>query len=96
MSLNAAVGVSGEDRSKFTFTLQGKALNLNQHGAALQLHRELAVGSTVVIKHPRGTQAAARVVSQISAIEGLCTYGVEFVEHDEKAKNFWGISFPTV
>ena len=96
MSLNAAVGVSGEDRSKFTFTLQGKALNLNKHGAALQIHRELAVGSTVVIKHPRGTQVSARVVSQISAVEGLCTYGVEFAEHDEKAKNFWGISFPTV
>ena len=96
MSLNAAVGVSGEDRSKFTFTLQGKALNLNKHGAALQIHRELTIGSTVVIKHPRGTQVAARVVSQISAIEGMCTYGVEFVEHDEKAKNFWGISFPTV
>ena len=96
MSLNAAVGVSGEDRSKFTFTLQGKALNLNKHGAALQIHRELTVGSTVVIKHPRGTQVSARVVSQIAAVEGLCTYGVEFVEHDEKAKNFWGISFPSV
>ncbi|HLZ41322.1 MAG TPA: PilZ domain-containing protein [Candidatus Sulfotelmatobacter sp.] len=96
MSLNAAVGVTGEDRSKFTFTLQAKALNLNKHGAALQIHRELAVGSTVVIRHPRGTQVSAKVVSQIAAVEGLCTYGVEFVEHDEKAKNFWGISFPSV
>lgn len=96
MGLNTAVGVSGEDRSKFTFTLQAKALNLNKHGAALQIHRELAVGTTLVIKHPRGTQVSAKVVSQIAAVEGLCTYGVEFEEHDEKAKNFWGISFPSV
>jgi hypothetical protein len=35
------------------------------------------------------------VVSLIAAVEGLCTYGVEFVDKDDKAKNFWGISFPS-
>lgn len=96
MGLNAAVGLSGEDRRNSTFSVQAKAMNLNKHGAAIQLRRDLAVGSTVVIRHPRGTEVSARVVSQIAAVEGLCTYGVEFVEHDEKAKNFWGISFPSV
>lgn len=94
MALNAAVGLSGEDRRKITFNVQAKASNLNKHGAAIQLNKDLVVGSTVLIKHPRGAQIEARVVSQISAVEGLCTYGVEFVEHD-KAKNFWGISFPS-
>ncbi len=95
MALQAAVGLSGEDRHKGAFNSPAKAINLNKHGAAIQLHRELAVGTTVMIRHQSGTQIAARVVSQISAVEGLRTYGVEFVEHDERAKNFWGISFPS-
>lgn len=95
MSLQATVALSGEDRAKFVFKAQAKATNLNKHGAAVQLQKDLAVGSMVVIRHPRGVEVSARVVSQIAAVEGLCTYGVEFVEHDEKAKNFWGISFPT-
>ena len=95
MALNAAVGLSGEDRHKGAFNVNVKATNLNRHGAAIQLHRELAVGSTVKIRHERGTEIVARVVSQISAVEGLRTYGVEFVEHDERTKNFWGISFPS-
>ncbi|HLZ40250.1 MAG TPA: hypothetical protein VKQ11_04775 [Candidatus Sulfotelmatobacter sp.] len=94
MGLNAAVGLSGEDRRKITFSVQAKATNLNKHGAAVQLNKDLVVGAKVTIKHPRGMQAEARIVSQIAAVEGLCTYGIEFVEHD-KAKNFWGISFPS-
>ena len=96
MALNAAVGLSGEDRQKGSFNVNARATNLNKHGAAIQLHRDLAVGSTVVIRHPqRGAQVSARVVSLIAAVEGLCTYGVEFVDPDDKAKNFWGISFPS-
>lgn len=94
MALHAAVALSGEDRRKMTFNVQAKATHLNKHGAAIQLRKELVVGSTVVIKHPQGMQTAARVVTQIAAVEGLCTYGVEFADQ-EKAKNFWGISFPT-
>lgn len=95
MGLQATVGLSGEDRSKFAFTAQAKATNLNKHGAAIQLRKELAIGTTVLIRHPRGVEVAARVVSQIAAVEGLCTYGVEFVDKEDKAKNFWGISFPS-
>jgi PilZ domain len=95
MSLNASVGVSGEDRHKTAFTVNAKATNLNKHGAAVQLHRELHIGSTIKIQNKRGIQITARVVSQISAVEGLRTYGIEFVERDDRSLQFWGISFPT-
>jgi len=95
MLLNAAVGLTGHDRHKVSFTVNAKATNLNKCGAAVQLHRELPVGSTVVVRNRLGVQVTARVVSQISAVEGLRTYGIEFLEHDERAKQFWGISFPT-
>jgi hypothetical protein len=95
MSLNASVGLSGHDRHKASFTVNAKALNLNKHGAAVQLHHELPVGSTVVMRNRVGVQVSARVVAQISAVEGVRTYGIEFLEQDEKAKLFWGITFPT-
>lgn len=96
MNLNVAVGLSGEDRQKCLFTMPARATNLNKHGAAVQLNRELSIGSKVIIKHERGTQIFARVVVQVSAVEGLRTYGIEFVESDEHAGSFWGITFPAV
>lgn len=95
MALNAAVRLSGEDRQKSSFAAPAKATNLNLHGAAVQLDRELPVGSTLIVQNARGTQLSARVVSQISAFEGVRIYAIEFVEKDERAKNFWGITFPT-
>jgi hypothetical protein len=95
MALNAAVGLSGEDRQKATFTVTAKATNLNRHGAAVQLSRHLQIGSVVVVKNQRGMQISARVVAHLAAQEGVSTYGIEFVEQDEKALNFWGISFPS-
>jgi len=94
MALNAPVGLSGEDRLKVTFTMSAKATNLNRHGAAVQLPRELHVGTLVKLKNQRGHEVNARIVSQINAIQGVSTYGIEFVDHDEKAQQFWGISFP--
>ena len=95
MALNAAVGVSGEDRQKATFTIAAKATNLNRHGAAVQLNREMAVGSVVKVKNQRGTQVSARIVAQLMALQGVTTYAIEFVDQDDAAKNFWGISFPS-
>ncbi len=95
MSLSASVGLSGEDRLKVSFTMPAKATNLNRHGAAVQLSRDLPVGCVVTLKNQRGTQIAARIVSVIAAVQGLSTYGVEFVDKDDNAKQFWGISFPT-
>lgn len=94
MALTAAIGLSGEDRQKCSFTLPARATNLNRHGAAVQLHRDLSIGSVVSLRNKRGTQVSARIVSQIRVLEGKRTYGVEFLEQDDKALNFWGISFP--
>jgi hypothetical protein len=95
IALNTPVGVSGEDREKCAFTLGATATNLNRHGAAIQLKCELLVGSTVVVRNNRGTRASARVVAQVAALEGIRTYGIEFLEDSDKMKNFWGITFPS-
>ena len=94
MSLSASVGLSGEDRQKCSFTMTARATNLNRHGAVVQLSRELAVGTVVSVRNKRGTQVSARVVAQLTAMQRVCTYGIEFAEQDDNANNFWGISFP--
>ncbi len=70
IALNARIGLSGQDRGKCTFTMPARATNLNRHGAAIQLNRELLVGSAVVVRNGRGTQASARVVAQVGAARG--------------------------
>ena len=94
MALHAPVGLSGEDRQKCPFTMSAKATKLNKHGAAVQLSRELLVGSVVTVKNKNGTQLTARVVAQFAAVQGVSTYGIEFVDPDERAETFWGITFP--
>ena len=96
MTLNTPVGISGEDRGKASFSVSAKATNLNRHGAAIQLSRELLVGTTVLVRNKRGTQISARIVAQIKAVQGgFHTYGIEFVEEDtNKLSSFWGIVFP--
>jgi hypothetical protein len=95
MALNAVVGLAGEDRQKATFNVSAKATNLNRHGAAVQIDRQLPIGCVLVVKNQRGTQVSARVVALLPALQGIATYGIEFVEQDEKGKDFWGISFPS-
>jgi len=95
MALNAAVGLSGEDRRKAAFSMTAKATNLNRHGAAVQINRELQVGSVLQVNNQRGTEVSARVVAQLAGLQGVPTYAIEFVDQDETAKNFWGISFPS-
>jgi hypothetical protein len=76
--------------------MPARATDLNRYGAAVELNRELSVGSVVVVQNARGMQVSARVVRQVSAMEGGArTYGIEFVEQDDRVKNFWGIAFPT-
>ncbi len=94
IALNARIGLSGHDRAKCAFTMPARATNLNRHGAAIQLNRELVVGSIVLGRNSRGTQASARIVAQVSAVQGVYTYGVEFLQ-DEPVKDFWGITFPS-
>jgi len=94
IALNTSIGVSGEDRDKRTFSLTAKATNLNRHGA-VQLSRDLPVGSTVFVRNKRGLQTSARVVAQVNTVEGLRTYGIEFLDNADKLKTFWGITFPS-
>jgi hypothetical protein len=94
MALHASVGLSGEDRQKHSFTMPAKATKLNKHGAAVQLRRELLVGSSVTVDNKHGTELSARVVAQLAVLEGVSTYAIEFVEQGERAETFWGITFP--
>ena len=96
MALQAPVSLSGQDRQKCPFNMMpARATNLNRHGAAVALQRELLVGSTVAVKNQRGTMVTARVVAQLAAWRGMPTYAIEFLELNEQARNFWGISFPS-
>ena len=95
MCLNASVGISGEDRLKCSFTMPARASNLNKHGAAVQISRDLVVGSVILVRNKRGVQISARIVARLSANHKASTYGIEFVEQDDKTSNFWGISFPS-
>ena len=96
MALQAPISLSGQDRQKCAFNMMpAKATNLNRHGAAVTLQRELLVGSTVAVKNQRGSMLTARVVAQLAALQGVPTYGIEFLDQDEKARSFWGIFFPS-
>jgi hypothetical protein len=96
VALNAPIGLSGEDRQKCAFTMPAKATKLNKHGAAVELNRELQVGSTVVVRNKSGTQVSARVVAQLAGLQGLPTYAIEFAEQGDGVETFWGITFPSV
>jgi c-di-GMP-binding flagellar brake protein YcgR len=95
MALKARITLSGHDHAKCAFTMPGGATSLNKHGAAIQVNRELLVGSIIVLQN-RQTQASARVVTQVSAHrQGVYIYGVEFLDAGAVEKNFWGINFPS-
>jgi hypothetical protein len=95
MSLHAPVNLSGEDRKKSSFAVPARATNLNRNGASVQLNRELTVGSVVLVQNKRGVQVSARIVALLTATQEVSTYGIEFVEQNEKSRDFWGISFPS-
>ena len=95
IALSAAIELSGEDRQKCSFTLPARATNLNKHGSTVKVKRDLLVGSVVVVRNRRGSQVSACVVTQLAGLDGVSTYAIEFVEQDDKAKNFWGITFPS-
>ena len=74
--LHSSVAVSGEDRSKCSFTIGAKATGLNKHGGAIQIIRELLVGTTVLVRNKRGTQISARIVPRSMPSEVFS--GMEF------------------
>jgi hypothetical protein len=97
LPLNAIVRLAGQDHQRGAFTLlPARATGLNRHGAAIQVGRELLVGSILSVRHGRGgTETTARVVAQVRSGQDIFTYGVEFLESDA-TKDFWGIAFPPV
>jgi hypothetical protein len=95
MALDAALLLSGEDRQKCSFAMPVKATNLNRHGAIVRLKRQLSVGSVVLVRNQRGAELPACVVTQLATLNGVSTYAIEFVDQDDRASNFWGISFPS-
>ena len=86
------IGVTGKDRNGEEFTVGGKATNLNYHGAAITVPRQVPVGSTLKVRNNHKFEATVEVVSQLHAVSGTHCYGVQFVE---EAAGFWGIHFPT-
>jgi len=54
MALNARITLSGHDRAKCAFTMPARATKLNRHGAAIELNRELLVGSTTDVTFRSG------------------------------------------
>lgn len=88
IALNTSVAISGHDRHQCPFTMAAIATNLNRHGGAIQLPRDLQVGSTLTVRNARGTQILARVVAQLAASQGMSIYAIEFTEQGEKANSF--------
>jgi hypothetical protein len=96
IALNTSIGLSDQDSQKCPFSMPAKATNLNRCGAAIHIPRQLLVGSTVIVRNARGTQVSARVVAQLAASQGLSSYGIEFLQQDDIANSFWGITFPAL
>ncbi len=87
------IGVSGQDRNGQDFTVGGKATSLNYYGAAIMVPRQIPVGSTITVRNNHKFEATVKVVSQIKAVSGMHSYGVQFVT---ESAGFWGIHFPVV
>ena len=85
------INVVGQDLQKCAFSEAATATNLNLHGAAIHLNRQLIVGSVVNVKSRDGFESAARIIAQVGVVEGAFIYGIEFV-HGRKP-NFLGVSF---
>jgi hypothetical protein len=83
--------VAGQDLQKWAFSGAATATNLNLHGAAIRLNRQLSIGSVIRVKNRIGIEAAARIVAQVGVAEGAFIYGVEFVQRHQP--NFLGVSF---
>ena len=79
MGLNASIAMSGEDRLKCSFSMPARATNLNKHGGALHLTRDLEVGSVVRLRNKNRGEVSARIVALLKASQGVSTYAIEFV-----------------
>jgi len=74
------INVIGQGLEKRAFSEAATATNLNLHGAAIHLNRQLIVGSVITISNRCGIESPARIVSQVAVVKGKFIYGIEFVQ----------------
>jgi hypothetical protein len=91
IALLMPINVAGQDLQNCAFSEAATATNLNLHGAAIHLNRQLIIGSVITVTNRIGIEAAARIVAQVGVAEGAFIYGVEFVQ--ARQPNFLGVSF---
>jgi len=91
IALLIPINVTGCDLEKCAFSEAATATNLNLHGAAIHLNRQLVVGSVIAVSNRCGIESPARIVSQVGVVEGEFIYGIEFVQ--ARQPNFLGVSF---
>ena len=85
------INVAGQDLQKCAFSEAAMATNLNLHGAAIRLNRQLTIGSVITVTNRIGIGAPARIVAQVGVAEDAFIYGIEFVQG--RQPNFLGVSF---
>jgi hypothetical protein len=91
IALLMPINVAGQDLQKRAFSEAATATNLNLHGAAIRLDRQLAIGSVITVTNRIGIEAPARIVAQVGVAEGAFIYGIEFAQG--RQPNFLGVSF---
>lgn len=85
------INVTGQDLQKCVFSEAATATNLNLHGAAIQLNRQLIIGSVITVTNRIGIEAPARIIAQVGVAGDAFVYGIEFVQG--RQPNFLGVSF---
>ena len=91
ITLLMPINGAGQDLQKCAFSEAATATNLNLHGAAIQLNRQLITGSVITVTNRIGIEAPARIVAQVGVAEDAFIYGIEFVQG--RQPNFLGVSF---
>jgi PilZ domain len=85
------INVAGQDHQKRAFSESATAINVNLHGAAIRLNRQLIIGSAITVTNQIGIKAAARIVAQVGVAEDAFIYGIEFILG--RQPNLLGVSF---
>lgn len=91
IALLMPINVIGQDLQKCAFSEAATATDLNLHGAAIHLNRQLIIGSVITVSNRCGFETPARIVTKVGVMKGAFIYGIEFVQ--ARQPNFLGVSF---